>query len=227
MLAKLLSLSALISLSVSTSNAEQAAHLAAAMSKLAETPMTNYTVVFDHPEAVLSERRPIGSALSLVADFLAEREFPAPRELPRVQFASSAQIAAVRYRDLISEPELLSFSFSNDANALDMVYDHAQGVLHLSEFWSGGSPAEFSVLVHGLVNHAQREAGLVYPCTQEREQVAYAARRRLAQTVRANCAGYVPLRRRDLHAEHSVPPLGAAYLFGLELTGRHRGTTAG
>ena len=176
MLAKLLSLAALISLAVSTSNAEQAEHLAAAMSKLPETTVSNYTLVFDHPEAVLSERRPIGSALALVADFLAEKEFPAPRALPRVEFASSAQIAAVRYRDLIAEPEVMSFSFSNDANALDMAYDDAQGVLYLSNLWSGGSPAEFSVLVHGLVNHAQREAGLVYPCTQEREQVAYAAR---------------------------------------------------
>jgi hypothetical protein len=186
--ALLISTSSLGPVSVAA-NAEGAEHLAAALSELAETPVRNYTLVFDHPEAVLSERRPIGSALTLIADFLAKKEFPAPRALPRVEFASSAQIAAVRYRDLISEPELMSFSFSNDANALDMVYDDAQGVLHLSEFWSGGSPAEFSVLVHGLVNHAQREAGLVYACTQEREQVAYAARdawlRLFGQTVQA------------------------------------------
>ena len=79
MLAIRLGLAAIISLSIcGAANAEQAEHLAAAMSKLAETPVTNYTVVFDHPEAVLSERRPIGSALSLVADFLAEREVSRP-----------------------------------------------------------------------------------------------------------------------------------------------------
>ena len=178
MLTKFLSLAAIISLSVgAAANAERAEHFASAMSKMVEPPVTNYTVVFDHPEAVLSERRPIASALALVADFLAESGgFPAPRVLPPVEFASSARIAAVRYRDLSLEPELLSFSFSSNASALDMVYDDARGILYLSELWTGGSPAEFSVLIHGLVNHAQREAGLSYGCTQEREQVAYAAR---------------------------------------------------
>jgi len=178
MSARLLRLAAIISLSVGgAASAEQAEHLASAMSKFAEISVTNYVLVFDHPEATASERRPIGPALTLVVDFLAETSsFPVPTALPRVEFASSAQIAAVPYRDLSSEPELLSFSFSNKANALDMAYDDARGVLYLSEFWSGGSPAEFSVLVHGLVNHAQREAGLVYACAQEREQVAYAAR---------------------------------------------------
>ena len=177
MLTRLLSLAAIISLSVgAAANAERAEHFASAVSKLVEPPVTNYTVVFDHPEAVLSERRPIGSALALVAEFLAESSgFPAPRVLPPVEFASSARIAAVRYRDLSLEPELLSFSSSN-ASALDMVYDDARGILYLSELWTGGSPAEFSVLIHGLVNHAQREAGLSYGCSQEREQVAYAAR---------------------------------------------------
>ena len=176
MSARCLGLAMIVFVSLSGgAKAEQAENLAAALSELAETPVTNYTLVFDHPEAVLSERRPIGSALTLVADFLAETGgFPVPTALPRVEFASSAQIAAVRYRDLSSQPELLSFS--TKANALDMTYDDARGILYLSEFWSGGSPAEFSVLVHGLVNHAQREAGLVYACVQEREQVAYAAR---------------------------------------------------
>ena len=173
MVAIRLALAAIMSLSIcGAANAEQAEHLAAAMSKLAETHVTNYTVVFDHPEAVLSERRPIGSALSLVADFLAEREFPSPKSLPRVEFVSPAQIAAVRYRGVSSEPELLSFS---KANALDMTYDDAQGVIYLSELWTGGSPAELSMLVRGLVYDGQREAGLTYACTQEREQVAVLA----------------------------------------------------
>ena len=178
MSARLLSLTAIISLSLGAlASAERAEHLAFAMSKFAETPGTNYALVFDHPEATVSARRPIGPALTLVADFLAETSgFPVPTTLPRVEFASSAQLAAVRYRDLSTQPEVLSFSFSNKANALDMAYDDARGILYLSEYWSGGSPAELSVLVHGVVNHAQREAGLVYACRQEREDVAYAAR---------------------------------------------------
>jgi len=176
MSARPLSLAAIISLSVgAVANAEQPEHFASAMSKLAEAPVTNYALVFDHPESVLAGRRPIGSALALGTDFLAERDFPAPTVLPRVEFASSAQIAAVRYRHLSSEPELLSFSVSNRANALDMVYDDARGILYLSELWTGGSPAEFSLLVRGLVSHAQREAGLTYLCPQERERVAFEA----------------------------------------------------
>ena len=70
-----------------------------------------------------------------------------------------------------------------------MTYDDARGILYLSEFWSGGSPAEFSMLVRGLVYHGQREAGLVYACAQEREQVADLAQdawlRLFGQTVQA------------------------------------------
>ena len=96
-----------------------------------------------------------------------------PARLPRVEFVSTAQIAAVRYRGFSSAPELLSFS--GRANALDVVYDDAQGLIYLSQLWTGGSPAELSMLVRGMVYHAQREAGLTYACTQEREQVAYEA----------------------------------------------------
>lgn len=141
---------------------------------LPATPVANYGLVFDHPEHVVWERRPLDSVLSLVGAFLTERsEVPAPVQPPHIAFVPSAHIAAIRYRDVRSEPELLSFG-GVKANALDMVYDDGPGVLYLSEYWTGGSPAELSVLLHGVVNHAQREAGLTYACVQEREGVAFA-----------------------------------------------------
>lgn len=141
---------------------------------LPDTPVENYALVFDHPENVLPGRRPVEPIISLIGKFLAEKlEFPGPARPPRVEFVSSAQIAAVRYRDLSSEPELLWFS--GRPNALDMTYDDAKGVIYLSEYWTGGSPAELSVLLHGLVLHTQREYGLTYACVQQREEVAFAA----------------------------------------------------
>lgn len=134
----------------------------------------DYALVFDHPDNVLPERRPIEPIMALIGKFLAGKlEFPALARLPRVEFASSARIVAIRYKSLSSEPERLWFN--GRPNALDMVYDDAQGVIYLSEYWTGGSPAELSVLLHGLVNHMQREHGLTYACVQEREEVAFAA----------------------------------------------------
>jgi len=131
-------------------------------------------LVFDHPENVLSERRPMGPIISLIGDFLSEKlEFPLPARPPRVEFVSSDKIAIIRYRDLSAGPEIPWFS--GKPNALDMAYDDANGIIYLSEYWTGGSPAELSVLLHGLVNHAQREYGLTYACSQQREEVAFAA----------------------------------------------------
>ena len=146
----------------------------AAAAQTLQAPIANYAPVFDHPENVVSERRPIGPIISLIGKFLSEKlEFPGPVRPPRVEFVSSQQIAIIRYRDLSAEPELLWFS--GKPNALDMAYDNANGVIYLSEYWTGGSPAELSVLLHGLVNHTQREYGLTYACSQQREGVAFAA----------------------------------------------------
>jgi hypothetical protein len=151
-------------------------------------PVVNYAFIFDHPEAVVPERRPVGVVLALIDDFLSERmDLPRPAALPQVKFASSERIGALRYRNVSSEPELLLF-FSAQPNALDMFYDSGTKTIYLSEFWTGGSPAELSVLVHGMVNHAQGEAGLSYPCAQRGEQVAFAVQdawlRQFGQNVR-------------------------------------------
>lgn len=165
----------LLSLSVATHAGQPVPPTVASQATwLPATPVPNDALVFDHPENSLSERQPIDPIISLIGNFLSEKlEFPRPARAPRVEFVSSAQIAAVRYRDVISEPQRLWFSVR--PNALAMAYDDAQGVIYLSEYWTGGSPAELSVLLHGFVNHTQREYGLTYACAQQREEVAFAA----------------------------------------------------
>ena len=170
MLTKLLTASALSLFAMSgAAHAQQSRNEAISF---AETPLANFALVFDHPEAVQPGRRPIGAVLAVLADFLSERtDLPKPERPARVDFASSAHIAALRYRDVAAEPELLSFS--PRPNAFDMFYDDASTTIYLSELWTGGSPAEVSVLLRGFVNHAQSEAGLVYSGPQDREQVAF------------------------------------------------------
>ena len=205
MVAIRLALAAIMSLSIcGAANAEQAEHLAAAMSKLAETHVTNYTVVFDHPEAVLSERRPIGSALSLVADFLAEREFPSPKSLPRVEFVSPAQIAAVRYRGvgsgaraaLVQQGECAGHDLRRCARGhLSVgVVDRriASGAVDASSWvglrWTTGGRVDLRL-------HSRAGTGC-RPGT-----------RGLAQAVPPDCEGNFRCRRGGVHADHPVPSL--------------------
>lgn len=52
-------------------------------------------------------------------------------------------------------------------------YDTGRGVIHLREDWSGGTPAEISVLVHEMVHHLQASSGAVGACPAEVEKTAY------------------------------------------------------
>jgi hypothetical protein len=58
------------------------------------------------------------------------------------------------------------------------VYSDATHTIYLPEGWTGGTPAELSVLVHELVHHVQNVGGLKYACPQEREKLAYMAQER-------------------------------------------------
>jgi hypothetical protein len=60
---------------------------------------------------------------------------------------------------------------------LEAFYDDATRTIHLPTGWTGGSPAELSVLVHEMVRHVQNVAGLVYACPEAREKLPYAAQR--------------------------------------------------
>lgn len=55
------------------------------------------------------------------------------------------------------------------------IYDDDGRTIYLSESWTGGTPAELSVLVHEMVHHLQSTADMRFACPAEREVLAYRA----------------------------------------------------
>ena len=108
-------------------------------------------------------------------------DLPAIHEHPRIEFAPPAKIASLRFTDLLSdpgaqvEPNNRASSAQHDTIA---IYDDATRTIYLPEGWTGGTPAELSVLVHELVHHFQNVLRLKYECPQEREKLAYIAQDR-------------------------------------------------
>ena len=108
-------------------------------------------------------------------------DLPTMHEHPRIEFAPPAKIASLRFTDLLSdpgaqvEPNNRAPSAQHDTIA---IYDDATRTIYLPEGWTGGTPAELSVLVHELVHHFQNVLGLKYECPQEREKLAYLAQDR-------------------------------------------------
>jgi hypothetical protein len=111
---------------------------------------------------------------------------PIVRAHPRLKLVSPAEIAALRFKGLLSNPgtgiapnDHGTSSAEGDTAA---VYHDATQSIYLPEGWSGSTPAELSVLVHEMVHHFQNVFGLKYECPQEREKLAYIAQDRwLAQ----------------------------------------------
>ena len=102
-------------------------------------------------------------------------------DLPAIHFAPPAKIASLRFTDLLSdpgaqvEPNNRASSAQHDTIA---IYDDATRTIYLPEGWTGGTPAELSVLVHELVHHFQNVLGLKHECPREREKLAYIAQDR-------------------------------------------------
>src|SRR6516162_1185001 len=124
-----------------------------------------------------------GQALLIAMETWVSSQFdlPAIHEHPRIEFAPPAKIASLRFTDLLSdpgaqvEPNNRASSAQHDTIA---VYDDAMRTIYLPEGWTGGTPAELSVLVHEVVHHFQNVLRLKYECPQEREKLAYIAQDR-------------------------------------------------
>jgi len=118
---------------------------------------------------------------TIVNWLLSNFELPASHSHPRVELASPAKLAAVRYRGLVLGPQQGIVIVDNQATPLSLgrdllaVYDKASRTMYLREGWTGATPAEISVLVHEMVHHLQSEAGLAYPCPAASEKLAYEA----------------------------------------------------
>jgi hypothetical protein len=127
---------------------------------------------------------------------------PATNELPQIESVTSARMAAVRYRGLVSDrSQNVAAEAGRSAPAevgqdVYAVYDDTRRTIYLQQGWTGSSPAEVSVLVHELVHHLQNVSGQKFSCPQERERLAYDAQR-----------AWLALFDRTLEQEFEIDPM--------------------
>jgi len=124
-----------------------------------------------------------GQALLTAVETWVSSQFdlPAIHEHPRIEFAPPAKIASLRFTDLLSDPGA-QVKPNNPASSAQhdtiAIYDDATRTIYLPQGWTGGTPAELSVLVHEVIHHFQNVLGLKHECPQEREKLAYIAQDR-------------------------------------------------
>ena len=119
-------------------------------------------------------------------------------ELPKVDYAPAARIAALRYNGPVvasSGDTTGSISQSSLEQSTVAIYIDAEKTIYLPDEWSGRTPAELSVLVHEMVHHMQNLGGSRYECPRAREKLAYAAQDKFLQMF-----------GRDLAAEFDMNP---------------------
>jgi hypothetical protein len=107
---------------------------------------------------------------------------PATYEHPRIEFVSPGKMYAVRIGGHVSghtpgaahghKPQ------RNTGREIEALYDDRGRTIYLPVGWTGGTPAEVSVLVHEMVHHLQNMSGLIYECPQAREEPAYVAQKK-------------------------------------------------
>ena len=128
-------------------------------------------------------RNPPGQALLPVIEAWLSTEFDLPtiREYPILRFVPAGQMAALRFRALLSPPGTGFAATDQTASAQGdtlALYDDATHTIYLPERWKGKAPVELSVLVHEMVHHLQNVLGLKHECPQQREKLAYIAQDR-------------------------------------------------
>jgi hypothetical protein len=108
-----------------------------------------------------------------------EFDLPVLGNHPRIDLVPPTEIAALRYRGRFPNAGASSGqSAASSESDTVAVYSDSTRTIYLAENWTGGTPAELSVLVHEMVHHLQNLAGLKYECPQAREQLAYRAQER-------------------------------------------------
>ena len=125
-------------------------------------------------------------------------ELPRATELPKVEYAPTAKIVALRYAGVAvtaSADVTGSIAPATFEQTTVAIYVDAEKTIYLPDEWSGQRPAELSVLVHEMVHHMQSLAGIQYECPRQREKLAYAAQDKFLQ-----------LFGRDLEGEFEVNP---------------------
>ena len=140
-------------------------------------PGTDYVVSFARPRSA-GARAP-EPLLKAVVTWLADNfGLPAADAYPRVAFASASAIATFHYTGLLSDSPRDAAAVPAGRREVVAAYDANANAIYLPLGWTGGTPAELSILVHEMVHHLQHLAGIRYPCPQASEELAYAAQDR-------------------------------------------------
>jgi Domain of unknown function (DUF6647) len=145
-------------------------------------PGADYEIRLDGAQQVPSPA--LGEPLLTAIETWLSIEFDLPilRDHPRIELVPPAEIAALRYRGRFPNAgkEHATSGPSTEPSDRDTVavYSDSTRTIYLAENWTGGTPAELSVLVHEMVHHLQSLAGLKYECPQAREKLAYTAQER-------------------------------------------------
>jgi len=129
----------------------------------------------------------------LVAWLSVNTGLPSTDVHPRVKFASPTEMLELRVsvsrRDVATGDTVAGdTALAESAYDLQALYDDRSRTIHLSEGWTGATPAESSVLVHELVHHLQNVAQLRYDCAEAREKLAYQAQEKWLELFRTSLA---------------------------------------
>lgn len=127
-----------------------------------------------------SDEKTRSALLSDLADWLSRYEgMPSSSKLPRIIYANSASISALRYRSVLKlQPAGGPPSNSIGEVTTVAIYVDDESTIYLRKEFAGRTAADLSVLIHELVHHIQSVAGLRYECPQAREREAYQAQDR-------------------------------------------------
>jgi hypothetical protein len=141
-------------------------------------PGANYEVRLDGTDRVPSPAldEPLLAAIETWLSI--EFDLPVAENHARIELVPPAEIAALRYGRRFPNAGTNGASSGRSPSDVVAVYSDSTRTIYLAEEWTGGTPAELSVLVHEMVHHLQSVAGLKYECPQAREKLAYQAQER-------------------------------------------------
>ena len=151
----------------------------APLSQKVRIPGTDYVVYADARPSALKGTQPAPELLRAIVTWLAS-EFQLPRLTihPTIRFESSARITIFRHTGFLSDDPRSTAPVPKGQREVVAAYDPLNQTILLPERWTGGTPAELSILVHEMVHHMQNVARTRYACPQASEELAYAAQER-------------------------------------------------
>jgi len=152
-------------------------------------PGTDYVVYADARASALLGTQPAPELLKAIETWLAS-EFQLPQRTvhPAIRFESAARITAFRHTGFLSDDPRNTAAVPKGQREVVAAYDPLSQTILLPERWTGGTPAELSILVHEMVHHLQNLARTTYACPQAAEELAYAAQEKWLQLFGRNLA---------------------------------------